>query len=739
MKTLLLSSLAASAGFFLTSCDGQPVASATAASRGAVLEEAAAPAGPAAPALAEEQDDAGVEAEIAKLKAEEATLRLEMQQDQLASVKADLERQRQELEDEKAALAATAAGQPAVKTNGPSVRRAEPADEEAPAAGGRDYQMFYEGLAPYGRWMETPEYGYVWQPASGQPAGWRPYTIGRWADSDQGWTWISDEPFGWATYHYGRWALLENRSWIWVPGDTWAPAWVSWRNNADLVGWSPLPPETVYAEDIDYGPSVDEDYSISPDSYIFMPVRYFDEPVNDYCYPALQNTSYFSATIGITHLVIRSGNVNCGGPERLWVNRYLSRPMTRYRLDRGHDWSDRRDYRPHILDGRLSCYSPEIRAPWNDGIRPARLQGRLDNIKIVRRQDIYRGELGRRYQEEQQQRRNRATASLQQDSVRRLADRHGEFEKIRSRRDQLSQRSQDDEHPREKPQKQDRPDSSGIPDVVRGNAALQNAKLEAARKELKDRQEQIARLRQQRDASNPKSKSDEPGNSREAPANRDNPSQKDQEEANRRNQAKQNEARQREQEANQRGQREDQAKKDQEEANRRNQAKQNDARQREQEANQRGQRENQAKKDQEEANRRNQAKQNEARQRDQEANQRGQRENQAKKDQEEASRRNQAKQNEARQRDQEANQRGQRENQAKKDQEEASRRNQAKQNEARQRDGDAKRQAEQQRSNQERQENARRGQARQNEQRQKESPKPKKPEDNDKPDKKRGG
>src|SRR2546423_9736807 len=28
-----------------------------------------------------------------------------------------------------------------------------------------------------------------------------------------------------------------------VPGDEWAPAWVSWRSSKDYVGWAPLPPE----------------------------------------------------------------------------------------------------------------------------------------------------------------------------------------------------------------------------------------------------------------------------------------------------------------------------------------------------------------------------------------------------------------------------------------------------------------------------------------------------------------
>ena len=53
-----------------------------------------------------------------------------------------------------------------------------------------DYQSFYNELDPLGSWYESPDYGYVWQPAVAiTDVGWRPYTRGRWACADQGWTW----------------------------------------------------------------------------------------------------------------------------------------------------------------------------------------------------------------------------------------------------------------------------------------------------------------------------------------------------------------------------------------------------------------------------------------------------------------------------------------------------------------------------------------------------------------------
>ena len=385
-----------------------------------------------------------MEAEIAALKAQEVTLRLQLQEEQLAYEKAELERARAELARERDALDREAAAPPVTPRAAepaPGKPRPRPAGPARPAlaaaAGGHDFQMFFERLAPYGHWMETAEYGHVWRRASTRQDGWRPYTLGRWVDSDHGWAWVSDEPFGWATYHYGRWALLEHHGWIWVPGDTWAPAWVAWRSNADCVGWAPLPPETVYAGATSYGPEVDDDYGLSAEWYTFLPVRHFDGPVASHCRPASENRHFFSLTVGITHVVIRSDSVLCEGPEPRWVNSCLPRPMPRHGLERKREWNGRRDYRPQIENNRLSCYAPQVRTAWNDGLRPSRTQGHLNDVKVVRRHDSFRGEYGRRYHQEQQERRQRAVVALQEGPVQRLAARHQDLEKIRVQRAQL--------------------------------------------------------------------------------------------------------------------------------------------------------------------------------------------------------------------------------------------------------------------------------------------------------------
>ncbi|MFO1184897.1 MAG: DUF6600 domain-containing protein [Bauldia sp.] len=103
--------------------------------------------------------------------------------------------------------------------------------------------IFFNDLQPYGSWVQHSRYNYVWVPEV-IDADWAPYTNGHWEFVEgYGWYFQSDEPFAAVVYHYGRWAYDAGIGWFWVPGTVWAPAWVSWRQSDDFVGWAPLPPE----------------------------------------------------------------------------------------------------------------------------------------------------------------------------------------------------------------------------------------------------------------------------------------------------------------------------------------------------------------------------------------------------------------------------------------------------------------------------------------------------------------
>jgi hypothetical protein len=105
-----------------------------------------------------------------------------------------------------------------------------------------EYRLFYDALQDYGDWTLIEPFGYVFRPYA-NVVGWRPYQYGYWAPSDlYGWVWISAEPYGWATYHYGDWLYDRYQGWVWIPGLDWGPAWVSWEESSDYIGWAPMFP-----------------------------------------------------------------------------------------------------------------------------------------------------------------------------------------------------------------------------------------------------------------------------------------------------------------------------------------------------------------------------------------------------------------------------------------------------------------------------------------------------------------
>jgi hypothetical protein len=120
--------------------------------------------------------------------------------------------------------------------------RAQPrAQSQADAQSEVSLDYFHERLEPFGKWVNHPVWGEVWQPDAGP--NFRPYFYGYWDyTSDYGSLWVSNEPYGDIVYHYGRWLFDMNYGWLWVPGYVWGPSWVVWRANQDYVGWLPMPP-----------------------------------------------------------------------------------------------------------------------------------------------------------------------------------------------------------------------------------------------------------------------------------------------------------------------------------------------------------------------------------------------------------------------------------------------------------------------------------------------------------------
>ncbi len=194
-----------------------------------------------------------------------------------------------------------------------------------------DVSIFYNSLSPYGDWVEMPEYGWGFAPRVER--GWRPYTRGQWVMTDDGWYWDSAEDFGWAAYHYGRWIDDPYYGWIWVPGNEWAPAWVSWRHGDGYIGWAPLPPRAGWSARVGLSiGGLDIDAFIGERDYSFVPARSFlDRGVYQRVVPQTQNITIINRTTNITNYTVINNRVVNRGVEVNNVEREVGRKVPRVR------------------------------------------------------------------------------------------------------------------------------------------------------------------------------------------------------------------------------------------------------------------------------------------------------------------------------------------------------------------------------------------------------------------------
>jgi uncharacterized protein DUF6600 len=188
---------------------------------------------------------------------------------------------------------------------------------ETSETAGASYDLFYDRLQSDGQWFNDPTYGSIWQPnVASSNQSWRPYTDGRWVYTDRGWTWVSNENFGWATYHYGRWARLSERGWVWVPGSTWAPAWVSWRESDDYVGWAPLPPEAESEQDVKIEGWADNYYNIGPGSYVFVKTTDLaNQSYRGFIVSSQDDLNIISRTNNVTNIYYGQAGMVDNGPD----------------------------------------------------------------------------------------------------------------------------------------------------------------------------------------------------------------------------------------------------------------------------------------------------------------------------------------------------------------------------------------------------------------------------------------
>jgi hypothetical protein len=260
--------------------------------------------------------------------------------------------------------------------------------------GGQDasFQTFYDqlGMNDTGNWVQTDQYGYVFQPNVEDP-NWAPYTDGNWAYSDAGWTWVSDEPWGWATYHYGRWVNIDGLGWAWVPGSRWAPAWVSWRYGDGYIGWAPLPPDADEGDaDYHFGDDVDVSFDIGPGCYNFIPYGYFGDPnYRSYIVDRNRNYGIIGRTRNVTNFNVGvrgtgfRGTFN-GGPSLAEVNAHSTRHVQTVRLAATNTPGP-----SGVRGNQLAVFAPRFNASTAHTTRPANVSRTVANATVNRGTSIH--------------------------------------------------------------------------------------------------------------------------------------------------------------------------------------------------------------------------------------------------------------------------------------------------------------------------------------------------------------
>ncbi|AYL97888.1 DUF6600 domain-containing protein [Mucilaginibacter celer] len=239
---------------------------------------------------------------------------------------------------------------------------AAPDKSKAQEGGYVSDQEFYDELDPYGTWVSDPQYGNVWVPDAED--NFRPYaTRGHWVVTDYGNTWVSDYKWGWAPFHYGRWRYDDYYGWEWIPGNEWAPAWVSWRHGGGYYGWAPLQPG------ISISISLGNSYRVPDNYWVCAPQAYINSPqIYNYYTPRPRVVNIINRTTIINNTYVNNNRTYITGPRVTEI-----RQVTNNRNVRVYNITNvnRPNGGGRVVNNTVNIYRPEVRkAP---DARPARV------------------------------------------------------------------------------------------------------------------------------------------------------------------------------------------------------------------------------------------------------------------------------------------------------------------------------------------------------------------------------
>jgi hypothetical protein len=293
-----------------------------------------------------------------------------------------------------------------------------------------DMSQVYDYLSPHGYWVQRAPYGYVWVPTSIR-YNWRPYTYGRWVWTDYGWMWISSYQWGWVPFHFGRWGYDVHLGWYWVPGDIWAPAWVSWRYSNLYIGWAPLPPDAPFMPGTGV---VFQGGGIPYNTWIFIQVNYFTHyNIHSYVLPFERNPTIINMTVQKTSLRMHNDHVYNEGLNAGFVENITRTPIRKYELQPKGTAGPTR-----IEHGQVTVFNAKFidrKTAQPDKVLSEReAEDRVQKRITTRLQDLKESDIERRHREEMKQieaTQQKEVVEIRKDMQKETSKAHSQTEKAR--------------------------------------------------------------------------------------------------------------------------------------------------------------------------------------------------------------------------------------------------------------------------------------------------------------------
>jgi len=365
-----------------------------------------------------------------------------------------------------------------------------------------DYDYFYKELSPHGEWVEVSakDLGidikpgtalnesdadsrflseilgiktvyaqtgeqllnlYVWRPAKEltetmiEESGveeYTPYLNGQWVYTDEGWYFKANTSQEDLTSHYGRWSKDKELGWVWLPGKTYSPAWVDWRQNDDYVAWAPVPPGTYIEND-----AVNVKEQINENRYTIVEKKSMTEPsVYKYRYQYVENKNKImikemTKTDGV---MIKEKTVINKGPDVSDIEKKSGKKIEPVKIKKVKTKEE-----SGITKDGINVYTPELKKSKEKKNEPVSKPEKLVSYKDAKK--ITKEEKEELREEDKEQKKEEKEMKKEEKELKKEEKQEPKDMKKEQKQEQKEQKKEDKQQKKEDKQDKEKKDKSG--------------------------------------------------------------------------------------------------------------------------------------------------------------------------------------------------------------------------------------------------------------------------------------